>query len=86
MQVHKKESIILEKKLPYLEIRQSEVGFKLYLGGIESCLSSGYQALLRIFMEMEYIQRTMKKFPRKTRQRTEGNDGENGGSPEKSSA
>lgn len=69
-----------------LEIRQSEVGFKLYLDGIESCLSSGYQALLRIFMEMEYIQRTMKKFPRKTRQRTEGNDGENGGSPEKSSA
>lgn len=43
-----------------LEIRQSEVDFKLYLDGIESCLSSGYQALLRIFMEMEYIRRTMK--------------------------
>lgn len=43
-----------------LEIRQSEVGFKLYLDGIESCLSSGYQALLRIFMEMEYIRQTMK--------------------------
>lgn len=42
-----------------LEIRQSEVDFKLYLDGIESCLSSGYQALLRIFMEMEYIRRTM---------------------------
>nr|WP_296467273.1 hypothetical protein [uncultured Acetatifactor sp.] len=26
------------------------------------------------------------RFPRKTRQRTEGNGGENGGSPEKSSA
>lgn len=43
-----------------LEIRQSEVEFKLYLDGMESCLSSGYQALLRIFMEMEYIRRTMK--------------------------
>lgn len=42
-----------------LEIKQSEVDFKLYLDGIESCLSSGYQALLRIFMEMEYIRRTM---------------------------
>jgi hypothetical protein len=43
-----------------LEIRQSEVDFRLYLDGIESCLSSGYQALLRIFIEMEYIRQTMK--------------------------
>lgn len=44
-----------------LEIRQSEVGYKVYLDGNESSLSSGYQALLRIFIEMEYIQHTMKK-------------------------
>lgn len=42
------------------EIRQSEVGYKVYLDGNESCLSSGYQALLRIFMEMEYVRHTMK--------------------------
>ena len=44
-----------------LEIRQSEVGYRVYLDGIESTLSSGYQALIRIFMEMEYAKRTMKK-------------------------
>ena len=43
------------------EVRQSEVGYKVYLDGDEASLSSGYQALLRIFMEMEYIRRTMKK-------------------------
>ena len=44
-----------------LEIGQSEVGYKVYLDGLEAAFSSGYQALLRIFMEMEYVKRTMKK-------------------------
>jgi len=43
------------------EVKQSKVGYKIYLDNIESTLSSGYQALIRIFMEMEYIKRTMKK-------------------------
>ncbi|MDE6909960.1 MAG: hypothetical protein K2P44_05770 [Lachnospiraceae bacterium] len=43
-----------------LMIVQSEVGYKVYLDNIESSLSSGYQALMRIFMEMEYVSRTMK--------------------------
>lgn len=43
------------------EVRQSELGYKVYLDGNESSLSSGYQALLRIFMEMEYVRHTMKK-------------------------
>jgi ABC-type cobalamin/Fe3+-siderophores transport system ATPase subunit len=43
------------------EVRQSEVGYKVYLDGNESSLSSGYQALLRMFMEMEYVRRTIKK-------------------------
>lgn len=43
------------------EIKQSKVGYKVYLDGIESTLSSGYQALLRIFMEMEYLKHTMEK-------------------------
>ncbi len=38
-----------------LEIKQSELGYKVYLDGIESALSSGYQAVIRIFMEMEYV-------------------------------
>lgn len=42
-----------------LEIKQSELGYKVYLDGIESALSSGYQAVIRIFMEMEYVRRTM---------------------------
>ena len=43
-----------------LMVVQSEVGYKVYLDNIESSLSSGYQALMRIFMEMEYVSRTMK--------------------------
>lgn len=43
-----------------LEVRQAETGYKIYLDGVESTLSSGYQALIRIFMEMEYVSRTMK--------------------------
>lgn len=43
-----------------LTVVQSEVGYKVYLDNVESALSSGYQALIRIFMEMEYISRTMK--------------------------
>lgn len=43
-----------------LTVVQSEVGYKVYLDNVESSLSSGYQALMRIFMEMEYISRTMK--------------------------
>lgn len=42
------------------EIKQSEIGYKIYLDGIESMLSSGYQALVRIFMEMEYAAHTMR--------------------------
>lgn len=42
-----------------LEIRRSEVGYAVFLDGIESELSSGYQALIRIFMEMEYVKRTL---------------------------
>ncbi|MDE7323474.1 MAG: ATP-binding protein [Lachnospiraceae bacterium] len=43
-----------------VDIRQSEVGYKVYLDNVESSLSSGYQALMRIFVEMEYLCRTMK--------------------------
>lgn len=42
-----------------LDVRQTKVGYKVYLDGIEASLSSGYQALVRIFMEMEYVSRTM---------------------------
>lgn len=42
-----------------LEVRQTETGHKIYLDGVESALSSGYQALIRVFMEMEYVSRTM---------------------------
>jgi len=42
-----------------LDVRQSDVGYKIYLDDIESSLSSGYQALIRIFMEMEYVRHTM---------------------------
>jgi len=44
-----------------LEVRQSKVGYGVYLDGIESTLSSGYQALVRIFMEMEYVSRAMNR-------------------------
>lgn len=44
-----------------LVVKQSEVGYKIYLDNEESSLSSGYQALMRIFMEMEYIKHTMKQ-------------------------
>lgn len=44
-----------------LDVRQSDVGYKVYLDGIESALSSGYQALIRLFMEMEYVRHSMKR-------------------------
>ena len=44
-----------------LEIKQTEVGYEVYLDNVISTLSSGYQALVRIFMEMEYVKRTMEK-------------------------
>lgn len=44
-----------------LEIKQTEVGYEVYLDNVISTLSSGYQALIRIFMEMEYVKRTMER-------------------------
>lgn len=44
-----------------LQISQTKIGYKVYLDGVESALSSGYQALIRIFMEMEYVKRTITK-------------------------